>query len=112
MTPTEDEMDKLNDVIRRLRSELERVRRVAADYFDTITALREAGWREMETAPTNGQSVLLFCPRARDYGYARIRLTWRKDGLWQGANNTLWPPTHWMPLPDGPETQQPGERGE
>ena len=68
-----------------------------------LAALAEREWREMETAPTNGQSVLLFCPRARDYGYARIRLTWRKDGLWQGANNTLWPPTHWMPLPPPPQ---------
>ena len=75
----------------RLRAELERLREA------------EREWRGMETAPTNGQSVLLFCPRARDYGYARIRLTWRKDGLWQGANNTLWPPTHWMPLPPPPQ---------
>lgn len=76
----------------------------AADEIEKLTAaLAEREWREMETAPTNGQSVLLFCPRARDYGYARIRLTWRKDGLWQGANNTLWPPTHWMPLPPPPQ---------
>lgn len=60
------------------------------------------GWREIESAPTDGRSVLVFCPRAPDHGYERIRLTWRKDGKWQGANNTSWPPTHWMPLPAPP----------
>ena len=62
------------------------------------------GWRGIESAPTDGRNVLVFCPRASDHGYNRIRLTWRKDGKWQGANNTSWPPTHWMPLPPAPET--------
>lgn len=62
----------------------------------------EHGWREIESAPKDGRSVLVFCPRASDHGYERIRLTWRKDGKWQGANNTSWPPTHWMPLPAPP----------
>jgi hypothetical protein len=61
------------------------------------------GWRGIESAPTDGRNVLVFCPRASDHGYNRIRLTWRKDGKWQGANNTSWPPTHWMPLPPAPE---------
>jgi len=61
------------------------------------------GWRGIESAPTDGRNVLVFCPRASDHGYERIRLTWRKDGKWQGANNTSWPPTHWMPLPPAPE---------
>ena len=60
------------------------------------------GWQPIETAPKDGRNVLLFCPRAQDYGYNGIRLTWRKDGCWQGANNSLWPPTHWMPLPEPP----------
>lgn len=68
-----------------------------------LTPSREGeGWREIESAPTDGRSVLVFCPRAPDHGYERIRLTWRKDGKWQGANNTSWPPTHWMPLPAPP----------
>ena len=62
-----------------------------------------SGWRPIESAPTDGRSVLVFCPRASDHGYERIRLTWRKDGKWQGANNTSWPPTHWMPLPSSPK---------
>lgn len=62
----------------------------------------EQGWREIESAPKDGRSVLVFCPRASDHGYERIRLTWRKDGKWQGANNTSWPPTHWRPLPAPP----------
>ena len=66
----------------------------------------EQGWREIESAPMDGRSVLVFCPRASDHGYERIRLTWRKDGKWQGANNTSWPPTHWMPLPAPPTNPQ------
>ena len=54
MRPTEDQMDALNDTIRSLRSELERGTRVAADYFDTITALREAGWRVTKAPVSDG----------------------------------------------------------
>ncbi len=64
------------------------------------------GWRGIESAPTDGRNVLVFCPRASDHGYNRIRLTWRKDGKWQGANNTSWPPTHWMPLPASPTVEE------
>jgi len=77
-----------------------------ADMFEQALRLAllspEQGWREIESAPMDGRSVLVFCPRASDHGYERIRLTWRKDGKWQGANNTSWPPTHWMPLPAPP----------
>ena len=67
------------------------------------SAVGEQDWRGIESAPMDGRSVLVFCPRASDHGYERIRLTWRKDGKWQGANNTSWPPTHWMPLPAAPK---------
>ena len=75
---------------------------------DDIAALLspEQGWRDIESAPMDGRSVLVFCPRASDHGYERIRLTWRKDGKWQGANNTSWPPTHWMPLPPHPQPDE------
>lgn len=65
-------------------------------------SVEEVVWQPIESAPTDGRSVLVFCPRASDHGYERIRLTWQKDGKWQGANNTSWPPTHWMPLPAPP----------
>ena len=73
-------------------------------FRDDVRALLspEQGWRDIESAPTDGRSVLVFCPRASDHGYERVRLTWRQDGKWQGANNTSWPPTHWMPLPAPP----------
>lgn len=70
------------------------------------SAVGEQGWRGIESAPMDGRSVLVFCPRASDHGYERIRLTWRKDGKWQGANNTSWPPTHWMPLPAAPQPKE------
>lgn len=77
----------------------------AADRLEAL-ASRPDGWRGIESAPRDGRSVLVFCPRASDHGYERIRLTWRKDGKWQGANNTSWPPTHWMPLPGPPESKE------
>ena len=77
-------------------------------FKDRLEALasRPDGWVGIESAPRDGRSVLVFCPRASDYGYERIRLTWRKDGKWQGANNTLWPPTHWTPLPPAPQPDE------
>jgi Lar family restriction alleviation protein len=83
-----------------------------APLADRLEALSQAataepeGWRGIESAPTDGRNVLVFCPRASDHGYNRIRLTWRKDGKWQGANNTSWPPTHWMPLPASPTVEE------
>lgn len=69
-------------------------------------SVEEVTWQPIESAPTDGRSVLVFCPRASDHGYERIRLTWQKDGKWQGANNTSWPPTHWMPLPPAPQPDE------
>jgi len=69
-------------------------------------SVEDVAWQPIESAPTDGRNVLVFCPRASDHGYKRIRLTWRKDGKWQGANNTLWPPTHWRPLPAPPTNPQ------
>ena len=68
-------------------------------------SVEDVAWQPIESAPTDGRSVLVFCPRASDHGYERIRLTWRKDEKWQGANNTSWPPTHWMPLPPAPQPE-------
>lgn len=69
-------------------------------------SVEEVAWQPIESAPTDGRSVLVFCPRASDHGYERIRLTWQKDGKWQGANNTSWPPTHWMLLPPAPQPDE------
>jgi hypothetical protein len=102
MTPTTQDAG----LIERARDRVARRWEVWAETLalaDRLEALSQAataepeGWRPIESAPTDGRNVLVFCPRASDHGYNRIRLTWRKDGKWQGANNTLWPPTHWMP---------------
>ena len=77
-----------------------------AGHIAEALASRPDGWRGIESAPTDGRSVLVFCPCASDHGYERIRLTWQKDGKWQGANNTSWPPTHWMPLPPAPQPDE------
>jgi len=65
-------------------------------------------WQPIETAPTDGSSVLVFLPGSK---YVRNQITsgywsdhqqcrcWIAGGYMQKDN----PPTHWMPYPDGPD---------
>lgn len=60
-------------------------------------------WQEIETAPKDGQFVLLYCPapcgEVGVYGFT----DW---GGWLCTNREYSPypdPTHWMPLPEAPE---------
>lgn len=76
---------------------------LAATTLETLTQenarLREAGWRDIESAPDNGSFVLVIGGRhiiasveKADGGWWRMA---QHDGL-QSA------PTHWMPLPPAP----------
>lgn len=74
-------------------------------------------WQPIETCPRN-KSVLLFLPNTEHYG----------PGIWRGIlvdmgtglrfHGTAWAcgrdfedePTHWMPLPDVPNTELSGEK--
>lgn len=78
-------------------------------------------WQPIETAPRDGERILLFAPAwhiSADHPVhnamtvdARVGegLFW--DGEWRWANNSCdccWyemrvAPTHWMPLPGAPE---------
>lgn len=66
----------------------------------------------METAPTDGRSVLLWWP----YWSARRPLVgwWQVNGGWQANELVLEgpsePPTHWMPVPDPPVEAEGGAR--
>ena len=67
-------------------------------------------WQPIETAPKNGELILLS--PAFDRPYAIGRWAWEYgDGLWfmdsVGTLCGIWKPTHWMPLPEPPKEPQP-----
>lgn len=60
---------------------------------------KTTGWRPIETAPKDGQCILLWNGSVHvgewDYG------EWSHD---DGTNiDVIWDTTHWMPLPEPPQ---------
>jgi hypothetical protein len=57
-------------------------------------------WQPIDTAPKDGTEVLLTDGKYKRTGY------WaRRVGVWSiDAIVALEPPTHWMPLPEPPES--------
>jgi hypothetical protein len=56
-------------------------------------------WRPIETAPKDGSHILLYRPHIQFVGfYAPAGWVVNAPGLPLMGK----PPTHWMPLPDGP----------
>ena len=71
-------------------------------------------WQPIETAPMDGAEVLLSCPVQEEgvtlvvAGFWMPLAGWKAALLMRGSNT--WNrgnarPTHWMPLPDPPETE-------
>lgn len=67
----------------------------------------EMEWQSIETAPKDGEMVLIAHNTLR--GGALIRESWLEDGVWyfmsgQGLTPLTgeYRPTHWMPLPPPP----------
>ena len=70
-------------------------------------------WRPIETAPKDGQSILLGCNYDR-HGKARVALAWWDKGMWLEAQywnesegdwencRVEFKPSHWMPLTEPP----------
>lgn len=76
-------------------------------------------WQPIETAPKNGEIVLLYRPTAeRTWGKVTLGM-WESDSYsknprpyWQiwlkigcVSESRAWEPTHWMPLPEPPIAQ-------
>lgn len=73
-------------------------------------------WQPIETAPTDGTPVLLYYPsgaiepRGKEDGTDPILavMSCERPGLWEGYYSGIGPswdaPTHWMPLPQPPES--------
>ena len=73
-----------------------------------VSLLRElqqlrAGWRDIATAPRDGLHILLYRPRIQSVGYY-------SESGWcinaPGLPLMLPPPTHWMPKPQDPPSQE------
>jgi len=59
-------------------------------------------WRPIETAQKDGTDILLHYD-----GRAPVVAAWFRNGwapMDMGGNHLLGEPTHWMPLPQGPDT--------
>ena len=108
----EDAKRPVERLIMRLRAALDEFPVINDDprqlLRDAALALDNMIWRPIETAPTDGTSVLVFLPGSR---YVRHKITsgywddhqkcrcWIAAGYMQKDN----PPTHWMPYPDAPD---------
>ena len=76
----------------------------AADAILATLRPTDTGWRDIATAPRDGQSILAICGTA----YSPLAgVTWWQEGWthysrpaekWHGGVGK-WFPTHWMPLP-------------
>lgn len=80
------------DVGSRIEPEIETIRR----------ALVAQRWQPIETAPDASEAILVWCPdRLNMY-----LVTWQ--GMWchfgPGFHTLQETPTHWVPLPEPPET--------
>jgi hypothetical protein len=68
-----------------------------------LQQLRSQGWRDIATAPRDGLHVQLYRPRIQFVGYY-------SDSGWcinaPGLPLMLPPPTHWMPKPEDPPSQE------
>lgn len=60
-------------------------------------------WLPIDTAPKNGTVVILFFPR-----HGVLFGKWHQPGnksvpgFWTGSGHNYRDPTHWIPLPKGP----------
>lgn len=67
-------------------------------------------WRPIETAPKDGTQIMVWRRSSFGSGYFRLdRWTrdWREHEDWEGnregqGEGSMYPPTHWTPLPTPP----------
>lgn len=66
-----------------------------------IRGLVKLEWFGIESAPKDGTWVLVWYGLPHEHGIA----FWNEDtGAWHDWDGDLYgPPTHWMPLPEGPK---------
>lgn len=70
-------------------------------------AFDPAGWRPIETAPKDGAVVVLWVPNPGG-GFCQTGRFIRQENAWLDSweGEGLGEPSHWMPCPPEPLTQQ------
>ena len=77
------------------------------------------GWRPIETAPKDGESILVACGgKYPSVDQAEWSTEWDDDGMWhatggkrKSGNSLGYVPTHWSPLPSPPSIRTGGNDG-
>lgn len=78
---------------------------IVAETRAMLEAAERAAWMPIETAPRDGEGVLLLVP---DPDRAEVAPGYSSDGVWLSWSAYEVTPTHWRPLPLPPE---PGREG-
>jgi hypothetical protein len=61
-------------------------------------------WQPIETAPKDGNCVLVANPKATAFSGFYVAFWSKDDNRWLYSTYTAVPnPTHWMPLPEPPK---------
>lgn len=81
-----------------------------------VASTAELGaWLPIETAPKDGTRIMVFCPWVGVCGPANWDVCWfakKPRPFWTHWGERIWgtsrvredQPTHWMPLPDPPQS--------
>lgn len=76
---------------------------------EALEALRESGWRDIESAPRDGKSILVYSPKYKEQFVVQWMICLDDDiGAWvlfrfDGQAIIIRDATHWMPLPEAPQ---------
>lgn len=82
-------------------------------------------WQTIDTAPKDGTAIIVFVPKQYYGGGGRVCLARWNDDKYARKPRPFWsrslsdktgdrasPPTHWMPLPEPPDTTNLNTRNE
>lgn len=96
----------MSDILERLEAEMNKSSSVLltaalAEAAHEITQLRRrSSWRPIETAPKDGTEVLIWD------SHMRVRRIGFYDFGWYDQEGRIACPTHWMPLPEPPKSEE------
>lgn len=88
------------------RAEVERLLAAASQPQNAQQNIPEIipGWIPVsEQMPEKGQAVLVYRPKAHEGGDSDVRVAVYGRHNFEHGFGCYWEPSHWMPLPDGPQ---------
>jgi hypothetical protein len=108
MTIPDDVMKMAEEVAGRIRSRDDAAQAIAR----AIMAERERQWRPIETAPKDGTAILLGHECAAFSGWWDDEYEWVDGETSMFGDLTSYEPTHWMPLPQPPQSERDSHEGD